>query len=328
MHLAQQNADRGPAVVRAAIKRGAHLIGCAVQYWSADNASTIGAALAFYCAFSIAPLLVILLTIAGLVVDKNDAYTQVGSQLAALFGASTANTILVAVRSAKHAQGFVATTLSVVTLLIGATTVLAALQGALEVIWMSGKLKVTGVWGWIRTRLLSLGFILTLGFLLLVSLAFSTGLSHLRGRVAATYPTFVGIIGVFGALFSFLMVAALFALIYRYLPSRRMEWRYVTLGGLLTAVLFDAGRWCVGLYLARSTESSAFGAASSFAALLLWLYYTAQIFLFGAEFTVCLGGLRERLEREEEGSDRPCEADGKRTIPRREAGLEATPPPV
>jgi membrane protein len=299
-----------------------------VQYWSADNASTIGAALAFYCAFSIAPLLVILLTIAGLVVDKNDAYTQVGSQLAALFGASTANTILVAVRSAKHAQGFVATTLSVVTLLIGATTVLAALQGALEVIWMSGKLKVTGVWGWIRTRLLSLGFILTLGFLLLISLAFSTGLSHLRGRVAATYPTFVGIIGVFGALFSLLMVAALFALIYRYLPSRRMEWRYVTLGGLLTAVLFDAGRWCVGLYLARSTESSAFGAASSFAALLLWLYYTAQIFLFGAEFTACLGGLRERLEREEEGSDRPREADGKRAIPRREAGLEATLPPA
>ena len=328
MHLAQQNADRGPAVVRAAIKRGAHLIGCAVQYWSADNASTIGAALAFYCAFSIAPLLVILLTIAGLVVDKNDAYTQVGSQLAALFGASTANTILVAVRSAKHAQGFVATTLSVVTLLIGATTVLAALQGALEVIWMSGKLKVTGVWGWIRTRLLSLGFILTLGFLLLISLAFSTGLSHLRGRVAATYPTFVGIIGVFGALFSLLMVAALFALIYRYLPSRRMEWRYVTLGGLLTAVLFDAGRWCVGLYLARSTESSAFGAASSFAALLLWLYYTAQIFLFGAEFTACLGGLRERLEREDEGSDRPCEADGKRAIPRREARLEVTPPAV
>lgn len=314
--------------MRAAIKRGVALIGCAARYWSADNASTIGAALAFYCAFSIAPLLVILLTIAGLVVDKNDAYTQVGSQLAALFGPSTANTILGAVRSAKHAQGFVATTLSVVTLLIGATTVLAALQGALEVIWMSGKLKVTGIWGWVRTRLLSLGFILTLGFLLLISLALSTGLANLRGRVAATYPTFVGIIGALGALFSLMMVAALFALIYRYLPSRRMAWRYVTLGGILTAVLFDAGRWCVGLYLARSTESSAFGAASSFAALLLWLYYTAQIFLFGAEFTACLGGLRERLEREEAGADRLRKADGQRTDPLRNEGLEATPPPV
>lgn len=312
--------------MRAALKRGVGLIGCAARYWSADNASTIGAALAFYCAFSIAPLLVILLTIAGLVVDKNDAYAQIGSQLAALFGTSTANTILGAVRSAQHAQGLVATTVSVGTLLVGATTVLAALQGALEVIWMSGKLQVTGVWGWFRTRLLSLGFILTLGFLLLISLALSTGLSNLSGRVAAVYPGFVGIIGAFGDLLSLLMVAALFALIYRYLPSRRIAWKHVALGGVLTAVLFDAGRWCVGLYLARSTESSAFGAASSFAALLLWLYYTAQIFLFGAEFTACLGGVRERrrsAESEEEGSHRPREAGGKGTSPQR---VEPSPP--
>jgi membrane protein len=280
------------------LRRAWTLLSCAARYWGTDNASTTGAALAFYCAFSIAPLLVILLTLAGLVVNETAAYTQVGGQLAALFGPSTAMVLLGAVRSAQHAQGLVATALSVVTLLVGATTVLAALQAALEVMWRSGALAPSGVWGWVRTRLLSLGFILTLGFLLLVSLTLSTGLSNLRSRVAALYPGFVGLIGALDIVLSLLLVAVLFALIYRYLPARRLAWREVMVGGFLTAVLFDVGRWGVALYLAHSTEPSAFGAASSFAALLLWLYYTAQIFLFGAEFTACLGGLRE--ERQEE----------------------------
>jgi membrane protein len=278
---------------RARLNRALGLLGCAARYWNADNASTTGAALAFYCAFAIAPLLVILLTLAGLIVSEKYIYAQVGSQLAALFGPATARILLEAVRSAQQKQGPIATGVSIITLLIGATTVLAALQTALEVIWKSGAMAVSGVWGWVRVRLISFGFILALGFLLLVSLTLSSGLASLRARVAMAYPGFVVIIGVLNLLLSLFVVAALFTLIYRYMPTRRLPWKPVLLGGLLTALLFDVGRWVVGLYLAHSTQPSAFGAASSFVALLLWLYYTSQIFLFGAEFTACLGGVRD-----------------------------------
>jgi membrane protein len=270
------------------------LLSCAARFWSSDNASTTGAALAFYSAFSIAPLLVILLTIAGWILGSTSAYGEIGGQLNALFGPSTAKILMGAVQSAQHSQGLVATVVSIVTLIIGATTVLAALEAALDQIWQSASLAPAGVRGWIRTRLLSFGFILTLGFLLLVSLTLSTGLSNLRSRVASYYPALVGIIGAADFVVSLLLVSCLFALIYRYMPARRLPWKTVVSGGILTAVLFDIGRWAIGLYLAHSTQPSAFGAASSFAALLLWLYYTAQIFLFGAEFTACMGGLRDK----------------------------------
>lgn len=269
------------------------LTACAARYWNADNASTTGGALAFFCAFSIAPLLVILLTIAGTIVGARAAYGQVGAQLNDLFGPATAKVLLGAVQSSQHRQGIVATAVSVVTLLVGATSVLAALEGALEQIWKSGALVRAGIRGWIRTRILSFGFILALGFLLLVSLTISSALSSVRSRIAASHAALVGAVGVMDFVVSLVLVSSLFALIYRYLPARRLPWRTVAAGGMLTAVLFDIGRWAVGLYLAHSTQPSAFGAAASFAALLLWLYYTAQIFLFGAEFTACLGGLRE-----------------------------------
>jgi membrane protein len=213
--------------------------------------------------------------------------------LSGLFGPATAKILLGAVQSAEHQEGPIATLVSIVTLLIGATTVLAALQTALEVMWKTGTQAASGVRGWVRTRLLSLGFILALGFLLLVSLTLSTALANLRAWVAGAFPGFVVAIGILNLLLSLVLVAALFTLIYRYMPTRRLPWKDVLHGGLLTAVLFDVGRWAVSLYLAHSTQPSAFGAASSFAALLLWLYYTSQIFLFGAEYTVCLGGVRE-----------------------------------
>jgi membrane protein len=269
------------------------LVVCAGKYWNSDGASTTGAALAFFCAFSLAPLLIILLTIAGWIVGANSAFAQIGVQLNSLFGPSTATILIGAMKSSQHTQGAVATSISIISLLIGATSVLAALDDALEQIWKSGTFSPTGIRGWIRTRFLSLGFILALGFLLLVSLTLTTALSGVRSHVAASHSVVLASIGLFDLVLSLAMVASLFALIYRYMPARRLPWRTVLAGGLLTAVLFDVGRWAVGLYLALSTQPSAFGAASSFAALLLWLYYTAQIFLFGAEFTACLGGLRE-----------------------------------
>ena len=269
---------------------------CAARNWVSDNATTTGASLAFFCAFSLAPLLVIVLTTAGWIVGATAAYSQIGTQLTALFGPSVAKILLEAIRHSQQTQGLVATVVSVVTLLIGATTVLSALQTLLQQIWRSEALSSVGIRGWIRTRFLSLGFILALGFLLLVSLTISTGMSMLRRHIGEQHSAAVGMLGVFDVLLSIFMVALLFAFIFRYLPAKRLPWKSVAIGGLVTAALFDVGRWAVGVYLAHSTQPSAFGAAASFATLLLWLYYTSLIFLFGAEYTACLGGLRQETD--------------------------------
>jgi membrane protein len=217
------------------VENSARLIGRAATYWSSDNASTAGAALAFYCAFSLAPLLVIISAVAGAVIGTAAAYGQIGSQLNDLFGPATAKILLGAVKSSQQAQGVLATWVSAVTLIVSATTVFSALESSLEIIWQDTTPATRGIRGWIRRRVLSVGFILALGFLLLVSLTVTTCLATLRAQVAQNHAAVVGMIG--------------------------------------------------GLDLLIS--------AASFAALLLWLYYTAQIFLFGAEFTAVLGGLRK-----------------------------------
>jgi membrane protein len=282
------------------------LLQCSARYWSEDNVSTTGAALAYYCAFSLAPLLVILLALAGFVIGQSQAYVHLNEQLTALFGPATARILLTAVESSQGTHGVISTILSVVTLLFGATTVLSALQTALDQIWQSGKLVRAGVWGWLRARLLSLGFILALGFLLLISLTISTGLSQLQKEVAEQHTAIVGVVAIFDFLVSMAVTASLFALIFRFMPARRLEWRCALWGALLTAGLFELGRWLIGIYLSYSTQPSAFGAAASFAALLLWLYYTAQIFLFGAEFTACLGGLRSEHPQRRARDHRVC----------------------
>ena len=269
------------------------LIKCAVSHWSSDQAATIGAALAFYCAFSIAPLLVILLTVAGWIVGAEAAYGHLSVQLTGLFGKATATVLLEAMRSSQSTEGHAATIVSAVTLLLGATTVFNALEAALEQIWGARDLVPKGVRGWIRTRLLSFGLILAVGFLLLVSLSLSTALTALRDAIGRRFKEFVVMAGVLDFAISIGLVTALIALIYRYMPARRMPWRPILWGALVTALLFHLGRWGIAWYLSRSTQPSAFGAAASFAAMLLWLYYSAQIFLLGAEFTACFGGVRK-----------------------------------
>jgi len=269
------------------------LIKCAVSHWAADQAATIGAALAFYCAFSIAPLLVILLTTAGWIVGAEAAYGHLSSQLTALFGKSTADILLQAMRSSQTADGAIATIVSIGTLLLGATTVFAALEAALEQIWGARDLAPKGFRGWIRARVLSFGLILAVGFLLLVSLSLSTALAALREAIGRRFTELVVVAGALDFLISTALVTGLIALIYRYLPARRLEWRPILWGALVTALLFHLGRWGIAWYLGRSTQPSAFGAAASFAAMLLWLYYSAQIFLLGAEFTACIGGVRD-----------------------------------
>jgi membrane protein len=269
------------------------LLKCAVTHWIEDDAATAGAALAFYCAFSLAPLLVLLLAVVGDVLGDAPAQSQLAEQLTSLFGPSTAHALLSAVTRAHEARGVWATLISAIALVIGATSVLAALRAALERIWQTRRPVGYGIVAWLRTRLLSFGVVLALGFLLLVSLTVSTALATVSDVLAQRYKLVVPLLSTLDVLVSLTLVAGFFSLLYALLPARRLRWSAVIGGGLLTAVLFDLGRRGIGAYLARSTEPSAYGAAASFAALLLWMYYSAQIFLFGAQFTACLGGLHK-----------------------------------
>ena len=265
---------------------------CAVKNWVADRSSTAGAALAFFSAFSLAPLLVILLTVAGWIVGTEAAYGQLSDTLTQLFGRATARVLLEAMKHSQESEGIAAAAISIVSLIIGATTVFAALEEALDNIWRAQSLAPSGIWGWLRVRILSFGMILAVGFLLLVSLSITAALSALRSFIAARFTELVIVTSALDFVISVALVTGLIALIYRYLPSKRLPWRSVLIGGLVTALLFYLGRWLIGLYLARATQPSAFGAAASFAAMLLWLYYSAQIFLLGAEFTACAGGIQ------------------------------------
>jgi membrane protein len=261
--------------------------------WLEDQASSISAALAFYCAFSLAPLLIIIVALAGWIVGDEVAYSYVGSQLTMLFGAQSAKLVLDAMRGAQSADGLLATMVSIVMLLIGASTVFSALETALQQVW-GGRLPASRNWrGFLRARLVSFGFILAIGFLLLVSLTLTTALAALRGYVLRHFQGMVGVFASLDFVISIVLGTGLVSLMYRYLPARRLAWRHVLIGALVTALLFHIGRWAIGLYLGRATQPTAYGAAASFAALLLWLYYSAQIFLFGAEFTACLGRTRQ-----------------------------------
>ena len=261
--------------------------------WLEDQASSVSAALAFYCAFSLAPLLIIIVSFASWIVGAELANSYLESQVTMLFGRQSAELILAAMDSANSEEGVWATALSVIMLLVGASTVFAALQQALQQIWGGRESLPQGWRAFLRARLLSFGFILAIGFLLLVSLTLTTALAALRGYVARHFEGMVTLFAGVDFLLSVALGSGLMALMYRYLPAKRLPWRQVFIGALVTALLFHLGRWGIGLYLSRATQPTAYGAAASFAALLLWLYYSAQIFLFGAEFTACLGRSRK-----------------------------------
>jgi membrane protein len=235
------------------------------------------------------------------IVGAQAADTFLAEQLRSLFGASTAQMLVEAMHSAQKTEGVWSTIVSVVTLIIGAGTVFTALESALQQIWGKSVERAGGWRGFLRSRVLSFGFILAVGFLLLVSLTMTTALAGLRGWVAERHEGIVALLGVLEFVLSTALGTGLVALMYRYLPAVRLAWRHVLIGALMTTLLFQAGRWGIGLYLGRATQASTFGAAASLAALLLWLYYSAQIFLFGAEFTAVLGGSRvDKIDRREQ----------------------------
>ena len=255
--------------------------------WLDDDVPSMGAALAYYTLFSLAPLLLIVISVAGLVFGQEAARGEIESQLRTLMGEPGANAVQALLASVgKPSESTLATLLGVLLLLIGATTVFGELQSALDRIWRVPA--VAPVHGWlhlIRARLLSFGMILVIGFLLMVSLLLSAALATMERLWSPLFGGWISIASASNAAAGFALVTAMFALIYKVMPRAQVLWRAVWTGALFTALLFSLGKALIGVYLGRSGIVSGFGAAGSLVVVLLWVYYSAQIFLIGAEFT-------------------------------------------
>jgi membrane protein len=250
-----------------------------------DYVPSMGAALAYYTMFSLAPLLLIVVAVAGLVFGDDAARGEIHFQLQDLMGDRGAGAVQDLLVSVRHpAAGLTAGVVGLVLLFIGATTVFAELQNALDRIWQAAGERR----GWldlVRTRLLSFGMILAIGFLLIVSLVASAVLAALGRQWDPVFGAWHALAAVINLVGGFLLVATMFGLIYKVMPRTRVLWRDVWIGALLAALLFTLGRSLIGAYIGRSGIASGFGAAGSLVVVLVWVYFSAQILLIGAEFT-------------------------------------------
>jgi membrane protein len=258
----------------------------AVYSWLDDYAPSMSAALAYYTVFSIAPMLLIVVSIAGLVFGKEASEGHLVAQLEALTGPQAAQALEDLLRSVDQpARSTFAAVSGGLVLLVGATTVFAELQDSLDRIWRAPVRGTSGLWNLVRARLLSFGMILGIGFLMIVSLIASAILAALGDWWNPAFGDWTKLAGAFNTAFSLAFVSLSFALIYKIIPRVPIRWGDVWIGAVATAILFNSGKLLIGLYIGRSTFTSTFGAAASFAVLLVWVYYAAAIFLLGAEFT-------------------------------------------
>jgi membrane protein len=254
--------------------------------WIDQGLSRMGAALAFYTLFAIAPLFIIVLAIAGLWFGEAAARRELFSQVSGLVGSEGGDAIQALISAANRPKtGAWATVIAVVTLFVGATGVFVQLQDALNSIWGVRRAPGRGVRNFIKDRLLSFALIVGIGFLLLVSLVLSAGLSALGKYMGGLLPVQETLWQGINFVVSFGVITLLFAMIFKLLPDVKIAWRDVWIGAMLTALLFNLGKFLLGLYLGRSSVTSAYGAAGSLVIVLLWVYYSAQILFFGAKFT-------------------------------------------
>jgi len=259
------------------------LLKCTVKRFIAKDTFTMGAALSYYTAFSLAPILIIAIAVAGMVFGDEAAQGYLSTEMQGAVGPSVAKAVEEMVKNARQSGGgSTATVVGVVALLFGAGGVFGQLQTSLNAIWDVPPEKTGGIWHFIRTRFLSFAMVLGIGFLLLVSLVISTAISAL-GKSLPGGATAVA--QAINQVLSFGIITVLFAVIYRVLPDRRIDWKDVWLGAAVTSLLFALGQYLIGLYLGKGGGASAFGAAGSLALILLWVYYASQILLFGAQFT-------------------------------------------
>ncbi|MFZ5547575.1 MAG: YihY/virulence factor BrkB family protein [Pseudomonadota bacterium] len=258
----------------------------AVTAWLDDNAASMGAALAYYTLFSVAPLLLIVISVAGMIFGTDAARGEIFDQLSGLIGAPGAAVVQQLIESVNRPTGgILATALGLLLMLVGATTVFAELQSALDRIWRAPPRRQAGLWRLLRARVLSFGLILGLGFLLIVSLVLSAALSALQRWWAGWFGGWEVALEAFNLVGSLALMTLMFAMIYKIMPRVRVAWSDVWVGALVTSGLITIGRVLIGLYLGTGMVTSGFGAAGSLVAMLVWVYYSAQIFLLGAEFT-------------------------------------------
>ena len=297
------------------------------QDWKEDHASRLAASLAYYTIFSLAPLLVIVIAVAGFIWRHEDVEAQIMAQSQSLVGADGAAFIADMIQSASNpAEGVLATVIGIVTLLFGALGVFNELHNALNVIWEVKEEKTEGFLQAIKkvifNRLLSFSMVLGIGFLLLVSLVISAGLSATQELAGNTFPIPEFLLQLVNLIISIGVITVLFALIYKYLPDAEIPWRYVWMGAFVTAILFSLGKLVIGLYLGNSAIASSFGAAGSLVLLLVWIYYSAQILFFGAEFTQAYANKYGQKIPPEPGVTNP-ETDSRMTA---NTGRQATAP--
>ncbi len=263
------------------------MIRAALAAWLDDYAPSMGAALSYYTVFSLAPLLVIVISVAGLIFGADAVRGAVFAQIDGLMGAEAANGIQELLRSvSKPSTGILGTVLGVVVLLLGATTVFGELQDALDRIWRApSRTTSSGLVTLVRTRLLSFGMILGIAFLLMVSLVAGAGIAALGKWWGGWFQGWEVLAQTINTVVGFLMTTAVFAMIYKLMPRVRVSWGDVWVGAVVTALLFTTGRFLISLYIGKTGVASGFGAAGSVAVVFVWVYYSAQIFLVGAEFT-------------------------------------------
>ena len=259
----------------------------AVQSWSDDYAPSMGAALSYYSVFSMAPLLLIVISVAGLVFGEEAARGELFGQLAGLMGADAAKTLETLLASVnKPAQGIVSTLIGLGVLLIGATTVFGELQNALDRIWRApARATSGGLWNLLHTRLLSFGMVLGIAFLLMVSLVLGAVVSALGKWWGDAFAGWEIVAQLINIVLGFALTTGVFAMIYKIMPRVHVRWYDVWIGAAVTALLFTLGRFLIGLYIGKSGVASSFGAAGSLIVIFVWVYYSAQVFLMGAEFT-------------------------------------------
>ena len=254
--------------------------------WNKYEAPRLGAALAFYTILSLSPLVILVVALVGLFFDRSTAQTHILNQVQGMIGAEGGKAVESMLANAhKPSSGILGTIVGLLTLLFGASGVFGELRSAMNKIWEVPPKETSGVWGMLRERFFSFGMVLSIGFLLMVSLVLSTALAAIGKFFGGILPVPASVLAIANFLFSFLAIAVLFALIFKFVPETKIPWRDVRVGAIATALLFTIGKTLIGLYLGKASVGSAYGAAGSLIVVIVWVYYSAQIFFFGAEFT-------------------------------------------
>src|SRR5881227_2583591 len=258
------------------------------QEWLQDKAPQLGAALAYYTVFSLAPLILVLLAIVGIIFrhDPAGAWNKITQQMSYFLDPSAVQVVQnIAQKASQPGKGLIATVIGVALALFGASGVFGQLQDALNTIWGVKAKPGGGIWGFLRSRFLSFAMVGGVCFLLLVSLTLESVLKGFSHYIQGVVPGGIVIAMAIYWIFDFGVIVLLFAIIFKFLPDAKIQWRDVWIGAAMTAIFFAIGKWALGLYLGSGSAASAYGAASSLITLLLWVYYASQILLSGAEFT-------------------------------------------